>query len=237
MSLWNKRLIPRMFAILGGEPCLHQDLVDIVYMTREMWPEPETKMEVVTNGLLLHLHPKLPQALIDTRTALCVSIHSNGSISPKYQRKISASLQLAREWRSGYGINLSEMPSTTWSRGYKGFGSQIEPYEDNNPLKSWNNCITGQQCFQLFEDRLWKCAPLAYLRLQGRKYNLSAKWAPYLQYEPLKPGCTDDQIIEFFNRKEESVCGMCPNNPQEFTKRDPLLPLRFYENSQDITPD
>ena len=230
MSLWNKRLIPRMFAILGGEPCLHRDLVDVVYMTRALWPDSRTKMELVTNGLLLHLHPGLPQALADTRTRLSISIHSDGSISPRYQQKIARPLKLAMEWQEKFGFELCEYPSITWSRGYKGFGSGIMPFEDNNPRKSWSNCVTGQQCFQLFEDQLWKCAPLAYLKLQDRKFKLSEKWQPYLQYEPLSPECTDDELLGFFNRQAESVCGMCPSDPQEFTKRDPLLPLRFYRN-------
>jgi hypothetical protein len=41
----------------GGEPCLYRDLVDIVYITRQMWPDPYTDMELTPNGLLLHLHP------------------------------------------------------------------------------------------------------------------------------------------------------------------------------------
>jgi hypothetical protein len=228
MSLWNRRLIPRMFAVLGGEPCLHRDLVDILYMTREMWPNPMTKMELISNGLLLHLHPGLPQALLDTGTALHISIHSDASISPRYQEKISRSLKLAREWQGEHGIEVTAYPYTTWARGYTGSGNEMMPFEDRDPEESWKNCITGQQCFQLFENCLWKCAPLAYLRIQDRKFNLSEKWKPYLEYKPLQPGCTDEEIIEFFGRRAESVCAMCPSSPQEFTKRDPLLPLRFH---------
>ncbi len=229
MSLWNKRLIPKMFALLGGEPCLHRDLADVVYMTREMWPDPRTSMELVSNGLLLHLHPDLPSALADTATSLSLSIHSNGSISPRYQEKISRSLDLVRRWQREYGIEVTTNSAVSWIRGYDGFGNDMMPFEDNNPRKSWDNCVTGQQCFQLFEDRLWKCAPLAYLKLQDRKFELSEKWKPYLGYEPLVPGCTDEEIVEFFDRKAESACGMCPSNPQVFTKRDPLLPVRFYK--------
>lgn len=230
MALWNKRLLPKRFAILGGEPCLHRDLVDIVYMTREMWRHSRTEMEVVTNGLLLHLHPGLPQALSDTNTRLSISIHSDGSISPKYQAKIRKALDLADQWQKEYGIALNIDDSLhEWTRGYTGFGGEILPFEDNNPQNSWDNCITGQQCFQLFEDHLWKCAPLAYLQLQDRKYALSEKWQPYLQYRPLSPGCSDKEIVEFFNRGAEPVCGMCPNNPQKFIKMNPLLPVRSYK--------
>jgi hypothetical protein len=84
--------------------------------------------------------------------------------------------------------------------------------------------VTGQQCFQLFEDGLWKCAPLAYLPLQARRFRLSAKWDPYLKYRPLRPGCSDAEIAEFFARKAEPFCAMCPSRPERFRKRDPMLP-------------
>ncbi len=230
MSLWSNRLLPRRFAILGGEPCMHRELVDIVHMTGEMWPHPRTARELVTNGLLLHLHPGLPQALADTDTSLCISIHSDGSVSPKYQEKFSRGLALARTWQRDYGIDVVLDDSfNEWTRGYRGFGDESTPFEDNDPQASWDHCVTGQECFQLFEDHLWKCAPLAYLRLQDRKFDLSEKWKPYLQYRPLGPDCSNAQIVEFFRRRSEPVCGMCPSNPQNFVKPDPLLPVKFHK--------
>ena len=230
MSQWNTRLLPKSFAILGGEPSLHKNLVEIVYLTREMWPSPKTRIELTTNGLLLHRHPGLPRALADTNTFLAISIHSNGSISPKYQVKIARTLDLVDKWQREFGINLEKAPATPWHRGYKGSGSEMMPFEDGAPDKSWSNCVTGQECFQLFEDCLWKCAPIAYLQLQNRKFSLSSKWDAYLGYQPLRPGCTDEEIRDFFDRKAESVCGMCPSEPKSFTKKDPLLPLRHFGN-------
>ena len=71
----------------------------------------------------------------------------------------------------------------------------------------------------------------AYLSLQKEKYKneLSDKWSQYLNYIPLDPNCTDSEIEEFFNRKAESVCGMCPTNPKHFSHEDPLLPVNYYE--------
>jgi MoaA/NifB/PqqE/SkfB family radical SAM enzyme len=230
MGLWNTRLIPRSFALLGGEPCMHPELAEIVRMTARMWPHPRTRKEVVTNGLLLHLHPGLPQALADTGTRLCISIHGDASTSPRYQEKIAPALELARRWRDEHGIELAIEPGMqTWFRGYHGFGSEMLPFEDDDAQQSWDQCTTGKECFQLFEDHLWKCAPLAYLPLQDRKFNLSAKWAPYLQYRPLGAQSTTEEIVAFFNRKAESYCAMCPSAPQEFAKRDPLLPVKFYK--------
>lgn len=228
LAKWSRRLVPRSFAILGGEPCLHRDLSKLVYMAREYWPDPGTQMEVVTNGLLLHLHPELPHALSATGTALYISVHSTAAISPRYAEMIARSVDLARRWEHDHGIELEVAEQANWYRGYKGSGGSVEPFEDGDPQKSWDNCVTGQQCFQLSEDRIWKCAPLAYLGLQARTFTLSEKWKPYLAYQGLDPECTDTELVEFFNREAEAVCGMCPSNPQAFTKGDPLLPVTFH---------
>ena len=76
----------------------------------------------------------------------------------------------------------------------------------------------------------------AYLNLQKEKYGkmLSKKWNPYLQYKPLSADCSNEDIIEFFNRKAEPVCGMCPKNPQFFNKKDPLTPVSFYDKKNNF---
>ena len=90
------------------------------------------------------------------------------------------------------------------------------------PRRSWEKCV-AKRCPQLFEAKLWKCSPLAYLGMQDAKYGLAAKWRPYLAYRPLEPGCTDAELAEFFAREEEPFCAMCPAEPERF--RLPL-PLR-----------
>jgi len=231
LAKWSRRVVPKSFAILGGEPCLHRDLTDIVYLAREQWPEPATKMEVVTNGLLLHVHPELPKALSATKTGLYISVHSTAAISPRYHEMMVRPLDLARRWEKEYGIELEIAEQSDWYRGYKGHGPDVEPFEDGDSQKSWDNCVTGQQCFQISEGRVWKCAPLAYLGLQARAFALSEKWQPYLDYRALEPECTDAELAAFFEKTAEPVCGMCPSNPQPFTKGDPLLPLTFYKTT------
>jgi hypothetical protein len=58
--------------------------------------------------------------------------------------------------------------------------------------------------------------------LQHTTYPLSEKWQPYLDYQPLAPGCSDDELAEFLGREEESYCGMCPANPEKFKLPVPL---------------
>jgi sulfatase maturation enzyme AslB (radical SAM superfamily) len=236
-SYWNKRISPHSMAILGGEPLLHKNVVDIIYLTKEMWKQPiNSYYEIVTNGILLNKikHKELPKSLIDTDCTLSVSIHAIKNKSLEYQQKIKETIKIISDWKLEYGIKVKYMDSVNgWFRGYKGFGINSEPFEDNDFKESWNNCIAGQKCFQLYDGNIYKCSLTAYLPLQKEKYGplLSEKWNPYLKYIPLTPNCSDKDIIQFFNSGAESVCGMCPKNPQSFRKNNPLIPVSHYENN------
>jgi hypothetical protein len=235
-SYWNNRISPSSMSILGGEPLLHRDLEKIICLTREMWIQPteNSYFEIVTNGLLIDkkIHKNLPKVLKDTNCHLTLSIHSTRE-NKKYSEKLDNSLNILKEWKEEYGIeiHLHDMKQY-WSKAYKGFGINSEPFEDNDPEESWNNCIAGQKCFQLYQGKIYKCCMTAYLQLQKDKYGnmLSEKWNPYLKYIPLDFNCTNEEIVEFFNKKSEYVCGMCPKNPKIFEKKDPLIPISDYEN-------
>ena len=50
-SSWNKKISPRRLAILGGEPLIHKDIVEIVKITHEMWtPVSYTHLTLPTNS-------------------------------------------------------------------------------------------------------------------------------------------------------------------------------------------
>lgn len=254
-SLWNKKISPQRMAILGGEPFLNKDIIDIIYMTREMWNQPNNgQYWITTNGLLLENYPSLPYTLRETKCMLQISIHGDEN-SKEYYKKIKKIFSLVEEWEKKYNIelinceteeefkNLHPTDNKTyivyrnmtkdWSRVYKGFGINCLPFEDNNIEESWKNCSAGRECFQLYNGNIYKCCMTAYLNLQKEKYGklLSKKWDTYLKYQPLNSNCSDEDILEFFNRKEEYVCGMCPKNPQTFLKKDPTIPESFYEKN------
>jgi len=217
MRLWKRRIQPRLFAMVGGEPALHPHLPEFARLSRKHWPKAE--LRVISNGFLLGRHPDLPAVLRDTNTCLCVSIHH---ASPQYQEKLKPVRELLDGWEAKYGIRLEYFQSYGhWTRRYHGFGSAIEPFDDRQPRLSWEICPSKEHP-QLFDGKIWKCAPLAYLRLQVKKYHLSDKWAPYLQYQPLRPDCTADELEAFFAAQDEPCCGMCSSRPIPFE-----LPLPF----------
>jgi hypothetical protein len=217
MAAWKGRLRPTRFSILGGEPTLNRNLAELVLLSREHWPA--ATIRIVTNGYYLAKHPELPQVMEeDGNTLLYLSVHHG---STKYLDSITPHVELLERWIERYDIKVEVYLSyTNWTRRYKGFGSTMEPFEDNDTRKSWESC-PAKLCRQLFEHKIWKCSPLAYLQLQARRYELSENWSAYLAYRPLGPDCSETELADFFKREEETSCAMCPAEPEKIALRDP----------------
>lgn len=218
MRQWNQRVSPRTFSLLGGEPTIHPKLVDFVSLSRRNWPE--ARLQLVTNGFLLHRHPDLPAVLgNDPNACISLSIHHT---SPQYRERLLPVVRLLVEWTRRHSVQIDFRPSHgSWTRRYKGFGPSMEPFDDGRPRESWERC-PAKYCKQLFRGELWKCAPIAYLPMQHVKYGLSAAWTPYLEYKSLASGCTDEELSAFLALEDESCCRMCPADPERFE-----MPLPF----------
>lgn len=218
MQAWSGRLVPRIFSLVGGEPTVHPQLAEFVLLARRYWPT--THLRLVTNGFFLHRHPDLPAVIGRDRDAcIYLSIHHE---SQEYLERLQPALALLDEWRREHGVRIQGYRSAqVWTRRYRGLGSQMQPYDDGQPRKSWEHC-DARYCPQLFDGQIWKCAALAYLPMQDRKYGLPESWHPYLGYRPLAPDCSDQQMIEFFEREHERYCGMCPASPEHFSLPSPM---------------
>jgi len=232
---WYRRLSPKIVSIIGGEPLLNKDAIEIIYTTKTYWNHPDTEYEILSNGWLIDRYPHLPKALAETDCQLVISKHFN---SGPYLEKLNSVIDLLETWRQDYGIRYRVDDSYgNWRRLYQGEGVDIEPFEDDDPEGSWEICPTYQDCFQLLDRAIYKCCLLAYLPLQKKKHGLSEKWNPYLEYQPLMPGCSDEEIIEFFNRKAEKYCAMCPSKNHhsmedlQFFHRDPSKKINFVKIS------
>lgn len=230
IGTWCNRVTPDIFNILGGEPTLHKDLVEILYLCREMWGNKQ-KINLITNGFFVHHHGTLSKALIENNIKLCVSIHSR---EKKYIQKLKKNINLIKSWKINDGINVDFLTreSLHWNIIYKGYGSSILPFEDNDPESSWRNCYSDPfKCFQLYENKLWKCPPITYLNLMSEKYNLSNKWDQYLKYSPLTEDCSDEELEIFWNSGCLDICSMCPAKKIKIqSKKDPLMGVNESEN-------
>ena len=228
-SNWSTRLLPATIDILGGEPLLNKQICDIIKLTREYWTE--SSIDITTNGVLLDRYPELPKYLQEYDVGLKISKHGTNLDYIELWKTIT---NTALTWARKYNIKVNLWGSdVVWYRSHKGFGNTIEPFEDNDPQTSWDNCITGQDCWQIHNGNIYKCAPLAYLPMLNEKYKLSKKWDHYLTYTPLTPDCKDSELVDFFTRKAESFCGMCPKNPQIFQRSDdPRKSIKIYKVDQ-----
>jgi len=218
MQAWHRRLRPHTVGLLGGEPAIHPDLPEFFAIARRYWPD--TRLKLTTNGFFLHRHPTLPAWLRDDGNAvISLSIHHD---APEYLEKLKPVLALLENWGREFGIRIGgNLSFQGWTRRYHGYGDDMEPFKQGQQRKSWEIC-PAKAAPQLFEGKIWKCAPLAYLKLQDAKYTLSDSWSPYLRYQPLTPECSDMQLAEFFGREDESFCTMCPAEPVKFKLPIPM---------------
>lgn len=218
MRPWGARLSPGVFDLMGGEPTLHPRLPEFLRLARRYWPL--ARLRLITNGWFLARHGDgLAQALSETNAHVEVSVHHQGET---YQRKMQEVRALLDAWWTTHRVCSTWRDSfARWQRMYRGYGKQMEPYADGQPATSWSNCLS-KWCLNLFEGRLYKCPPVAYLPMLDRRHGLLPSWDPYLKYRPLEPDCSDDELRAFVARRVEAVCGMCPAHPERVALKSPI---------------
>jgi hypothetical protein len=227
MQIWRGRIVPTMFRLLGGEPTLNPHLPELIEMAARSWPS--AQIGLTTNGFFLHRHPGLPAVLGRHKVRLRVTIHDQ---SEQYRSKVREIRALLEQWRKEHPFKITiEKAYLRWTRRHHGFGAGVEPFDDGNPRESWEAC-PARHCVQLFRGRLWKCSPIAYLKLQKEAHPaLSPKWDDYLAYGGIGPDCSHADLQAFVNRQEEDICGMCPAAPARFDKVSPLIPRHVLRNA------
>jgi len=219
MSLWSHRLQPSLVVLLGGEPALNPDLTKIVLLARKHFPW--SPLKITTNGFFLHRHPNLPDAIVRTNSEIKISKHGDDD---DYNARFAPVKELIREWTKKRTRIKVDRSSPSWTRRYFGFGESMLPFHDEDPRTSWQNC-TSWKCPQLRDGLLWKCPILAYLPMQKAKFpKLSSEWTLGLDYKPLSPDASDDEVKKWFLQEDEPQCSLCPAHPPPFARRSVLIP-------------
>ena len=218
MAAWSSRVSVDEFHLLGGEPTIHPELTDFVRLVRRHLPE--TIIRIRTNGFFLHRHPDLPELLaVDKSVIVSLAVHHD---SPEYRGLLQDTFDLIERWQTELAIVVEvDQSFKNWTQRYTGFGAGMQPFEDGAPRASWEIC-PARECMQLFEGKLWKCAPLAYLGMQKAKYDLSSKWDFYLGYKPLESSCSDSELDAFLAREDEPYCGMCSGRRRSLDLPNPI---------------
>jgi hypothetical protein len=215
---WKTRLRPDLFRLLGGEATLNPRLGELIMVARRSWPD--SNLAMTTNGFFLHRHPDLGEILGRAGVEIHLSIHHD---SDDYLNEANRAYDLLQDWHDQYGVKFSLGASAArWTRRHLGFGPNVMPFTDRDQRSSWQIC-PARSCRQLFRNRLWKCSPITYLRLQKESFpELSPAWDPYLAYGGLDPACSDEELERFLATEDEPICGMCPGKVEYFSKPSPL---------------
>jgi hypothetical protein len=215
MGLWSKRLNPKTFCILGGEPLLNPRIEEFVRIARNHW---KCNIELITNGFLLPKFPNLGPLLKELKINLIITKHGESNEFNQQWNKVISFLH-------DNEITFSIRDGKNWTRRYKGFGPDVLPYEDNRPEDSWKICPC-KYCLQILDGKIYKCPMIAYLQLQKKRWpDISPKWDHYLEYKPLEHTATDEELDNFISRKHESICEMCPAEIDRFEKPSPLITI------------
>jgi MoaA/NifB/PqqE/SkfB family radical SAM enzyme len=210
LSAWSKIISIDRFDILGGEPFLNKHIDNFCTIARRVLPS--SSISVITNGLLLDKIKNIDQilqTLIENDITITVSMHST---KKEYLDSFKNNLNLLNNWKN-LGLNIKIYESVTnWTKRYHtNTDGMISPFQDNNSEESWNICPCKYHTM-LIEDKIYKCAPLAYLKHMKEIEKITPEFDPYLKYQPISHTQPLEEIELFFekNYKPESWCGMCP---------------------------
>jgi hypothetical protein len=223
---WSKILKPERVNLLGGEPLLNPNCAKIISDYRKLFPDSIIKL--FTNGLLISKQKWLKDSLKTNNCVLVITMHSD---EQKYLDKFKKELAFLNTWGTstvkmktwfrtvfdfeGIEVEIRDMRGH-WYKNYTGNGINARPYKDNNPRKSWENCVS-KNSVQLYNGKLHKCGVITYLPDFLNKYNLknNRDWKEYSQYKGLEHTESKENIYNWFKKEEESICKMCPSNPDK----------------------
>ena len=220
-ATWSPKIAPETVKIIGGEPLLHPDIIAVVEETRRYWPDSE--IEFVTNGLRF---PKADQRLFFTickqDVRVTVSRHFD---DPHFNKGFTQAIETLRT----YGIE-PYIPQSNWYwMKYYRLDEQGKaiPYQSDSS-KAWLNCCVKNACTTLMDNKLYRCPQLACATHARHKDELSGAWDTVLEYRPLLPDCTQDDINVFIHAGGCDQCRICPEKFEYADMYEKINPFGLY---------
>jgi len=235
MTAWSKLVDPDSFTIIGGEPLIHPKIYDIVRHSRQCFDH--AKIEMFSNGLLLHKKPEIMRVLLDVQPAkMQISIHNRQEnirnqikknihkyVFDKYPfRAVSKGI-----WKyQNLEFQIDDLTEGGWYDYRQTINGQTKPFSDNDPVASYNACGCNTIPI-IYNNRLYKCPPISMLRTHANKYGLKddLDWQPYLEYDGLGLDATETELENFAENVYEphAICAMCPANPKLKPQENAIL--------------
>jgi len=222
---WHNRIRPEYVNVMGGEPLLHPELETILAETKKYWPD--SRIDLITNGLLIG---KMPDSLFSVLRDLDVRVRvSKHFDDPHFDRIYRKNIGiLCRE-----GIPYLEINSASgWLKFYRldRHGNAF-PYQSDSE-KAWKICYVKGLCITLLDNKLYQCPQLACYAHAVRNGYVSDKWKVVLDYQPLSPDCTCEELETFVKGNRCEQCSICPEEFEHvgaYEKMNPFGRQTFLE--------
>jgi len=175
--------------ILGGEPLLHPEIVEILKITRKTVPF--TDIIVITNGTLL---PSMPDIFFKTCRENDISIEI--TVYPPLFNNIEKIIK---------NLDLFKVKYILSNRIFS-FCGVLNTAGTSDKQKTFLNC-TGKFCSILKDDNIYMCAIAAYIGYFNKKFN-----AYLAEGEGINIYTHTGKEILSYLKKPEETCRFCTNN-------------------------
>jgi hypothetical protein len=201
---WSKRFRPEVFGILGGEPLLHPDFVEIVHFAQQSFAD--SKICITTNGILLS---KFSDEVFRSfqkvgRIEFWISQHLH---TPEYLELLKKS----KERFDSLGVPLSIFPSTgKWAALHNLDADGRAVPSQSKPVLAWYYCYAANYR-SIIGETLMFCSVLANIRLSLEEGVLSDAWRRALSHKPMTLANSQEEILAYLLHGAFPECSLCPD--------------------------
>jgi hypothetical protein len=92
-------------------------------------------------------------------------------------------------------------------------------------MKAWEICYVKNMCTTLIDNCLYRCPQLGCYSHAVKKGFVSEDWKIVLDYEPLTPSCTQEELEAFMRGGACEQCSICP---EEFLYADMYEKINLF---------
>jgi organic radical activating enzyme len=181
-----RALAPRVFKLVGGEPLLHPELVELAHVARRSGIAP--RISVTTNGLLLE---RAPDALFDAIDALTISLYPRPALAAESIAAITE-----RAARFGVALNWKKQDEfVVMDRA-----ARCEDAAETAAI--YGDCWLRERCNVVRDGRFYACTrPPHFATLQREERARRPRARPTAQgraplplLDPETPDLTEDGV-------------------------------------------
>ncbi len=177
---------PKRIGVMGGEPLLHPDLVEILRMTREAFAE--SKIDLTTNGILL-LQQK--QEFWDCCRQNRITISAT-----RYQ--IATDYDKIQQVAEEQGVDFQFYGSSGESLKYS-YKKPMDLVGKQNVKTAFAYCTQANRCVFLMEGKFYPCTVAGCIGHFNKKFgtDLQISDQDYLVLDEIQ---SERELLEFFAR-------------------------------------